>query len=186
MLHTFHFMLYSMLEESGGSNGNRSLRYRQNLTFFLCSETLSHKRALGLVFPYKCFFQDLFLLQDLFLCSNLSGVLTHHMPLVLIGRFLFGFSFFLLQEWDCLRDTEMSPFVEIFKICPSWSACSSCLVGAGGFDRWPWEVPQICEKYSFTFTISARGVGVTARFLKTPTSKLKFAPNFTQVLVSGS
>lgn len=33
VLHIFHFMLHSMLEESGGSNGSRSLRYRPELDF---------------------------------------------------------------------------------------------------------------------------------------------------------
>lgn len=96
-------MLHSILEESGGSNGSRSLRYRPELDLY-------HERALGLVFPYKCF-----------AFISLRGSQWSHTQHSL-GADWKVFLWLLLskEEWGCLRDTETSPFVEILKNPHSW------------------------------------------------------------------
>lgn len=78
-------MLYSMLEESGGSNGSSSLRYRPELDFLSVLRDSIIKEHLDQSSPTS--------VLHLFLCRDLSGGLTHNIPWVLIGRFFFGFSF---------------------------------------------------------------------------------------------
>lgn len=100
---------------------------------------------------------------------------------------------------SCLRHTEKSPFVEIFKICldmahPGQLAPAALPVqeaSIGDLERslWTSAVPQICEKYRLA-DIHHFSSWSSSQVLKSA-SKQKFAPNFTEVacakvLVSGS
>lgn len=182
VLNTFHVMLYSVLEERKGSNGNSSHGCSQNSPSFCAERLFMVKECLDWSSPKSVF--HLSFGRNIFLQESLC---SHTQPYHLL---LGGAVYLDSPSWrrmGCRREIVRSPSVGPFKI---WlavvlgSLLELTLLVQEGLIRGSWEVPSDLNhsvtlwkaQVSRQFTISACGSVVTDRLLKGVYNKTKVCP----------